>query len=103
MKTGQKLTTGNQGSSVARALTEQPDKWEVYGLTRNPDSDAAKAIAALGVKLVKGDMDDPKSYAAALEGSYGAFIVANCESGSTLSQAGSKHRSADSSLALVHA
>ncbi|EJT47955.1 hypothetical protein A1Q1_03190 [Trichosporon asahii var. asahii CBS 2479] len=65
------------GSSVARALTEQPDKWEVYGLTRNPDSDAAKAIAALGVKLVKGDLDDPKSYAEGLKGSYGAFIVAN--------------------------
>lgn len=52
----------------------------MYGLTRNPDSDAAKAIAALGVKLVKGDLDDPKSYAEGLKGSYGAFIVANCES-----------------------
>lgn len=51
----------------------------MYGLTRNPDSDSAKAIAALGVTLVKGDMEHPKSYAAALEGAYAAFIVANCE------------------------
>lgn len=73
------LTPGNQGSSVARALTEQPGQWDVYGLTRNPDSESAKAIAALGVTLVKGDLEDSKSYSAALEGSYAAFIVANCE------------------------
>jgi uncharacterized protein YbjT (DUF2867 family) len=34
--------TGNQGASVARALLEHKDKWEVWGVTRNPDSGSSK-------------------------------------------------------------
>lgn len=65
---------------MARALLEHAGEWEVWGLTRNPDSEAARGFAALGVKLVKGDLDRPASYADGLKGAYGAFIVANCAS-----------------------
>ena len=34
--------TGNQGASVAHALLEHKDKWDVWGVTRNPDSGSSK-------------------------------------------------------------
>lgn len=34
----------------------------------------------IGVKLVKGDLDDPSSYEEALKDADGAFINANCGS-----------------------
>jgi len=36
-------------------------------------------MAELGVELVKGDLDDPASYAPALKGADGVFLNANCE------------------------
>ena len=36
-------------------------------------------MADLGVKLIKGDLDDPQSYAKGLEGAYASFVNANCE------------------------
>jgi uncharacterized protein YbjT (DUF2867 family) len=38
------------------------------------------ALSALGVEVVKGDLDDSASYAPALEGIYGAFVNADCSS-----------------------
>lgn len=82
--------TGNQGASVARALLEHKDKWDVWGVTRNPDSGSSKrelaeglselmaGMADLGVTLIKGDLDDPQSYAKGLEGAYATFVNANC-------------------------
>lgn len=37
-------------------------------------------MADLGVTLIKGDLDDPSSYAQGLEGAYASFVNANCES-----------------------
>ena len=37
------------------------------------------AMSALGVKMVKGDLEDVESYTPALEGLYGAFVNADCE------------------------
>ena len=47
-------------------------------MTRNPDSDAAKALAAAtGAELVKGELDDAASLKAALAGAWGAYAVQN--------------------------
>lgn len=68
--------TGAQGGSVARHLL-QKSNFAVRALTRNPDSDKAQALKAMGAELVKGDLDDPASLQAALEGVYGVFGVTN--------------------------
>lgn len=44
-------------------------------MTRNPDSDAAKAWAAKGVEIVKGDFDDVKSLERAFQGANVIFGV----------------------------
>ena len=52
--------TGQQGGATARALAGKGFK--LRALTRNPDSDVAKALAAAtGAELVKGDLDDEAS------------------------------------------
>ena len=45
--------------------------------SRNPASDAARALAARGVEVVKADLLDPSSLRSALEGAHGAFVVTN--------------------------
>ncbi|CAK9780861.1 nucleoside-diphosphate-sugar epimerase family protein [Cutaneotrichosporon oleaginosum] len=50
--------TGKQGGAVVQALLAKPDDMVVLAVTRNPDSAAAQKLAARGVKLVKGDLDD---------------------------------------------
>jgi len=68
--------TGAQGGSVARNLIAR-GKFDVRALTRKPDSPAAQALRDLGAEVVQGDLDDPASLRAALEGCYGAFGVTN--------------------------
>ena len=47
-------------------------------MTRNPGSDAARALAAAtGAELVKGELDDAASLTAALAGAWGAYAVQN--------------------------
>jgi uncharacterized protein YbjT (DUF2867 family) len=68
--------TGQQGGATARALAGKGFK--LRALTRNPDSDAAKALAAAtGAELVKGELDDEASLKAALAGAWGAYAVQN--------------------------
>ncbi len=57
--------TGTQGGSVARELLGKGKKVRV--LSRNPASDAARQIAALGAEVVQGDMATPRSLLPALE------------------------------------
>lgn len=68
--------TGAQGGSVARALLSR-GAFNVRALTRKTDSPAANALRDLGAEIVQGDLDDPASLAAALEGVYGVFGVTN--------------------------
>ncbi|HEX7829385.1 MAG TPA: NmrA/HSCARG family protein [Thermoanaerobaculia bacterium] len=68
--------TGAQGGSVARNLISR-GKFNVRVITRKPDSDSANALRALGAEVVQGDLDDPASLTAALEGVYGVFGVTN--------------------------
>lgn len=67
--------TGQQGGATARALAGKG--FTIRALTRNPDSEAAKAIAATGAELVKGDLDDEASLKTALAGAWGAYAVQN--------------------------
>src|SRR5690349_1943204 len=68
--------TGQQGGAVARALTGKG--FTIRALTRNPESDAAKAVAKdTGAELVKAELDDEASVLAALQGAWGAFGVQN--------------------------
>ncbi|MEY4094669.1 MAG: hypothetical protein RLZZ53_1868 [Acidobacteriota bacterium] len=68
--------TGQQGGAVARALAGKG--FSIRALTRNPDSDAAKAVAKdTGAQLVKAELDDEASIRAALTGAWGAFAVQN--------------------------
>ena len=68
--------TGAQGGGLARAILNDPDsEFSVRALTRNPDSDKAKALAEMGAEVVKADVDDVESLKKAFEGAYGAFCV----------------------------
>lgn len=70
--------TGAQGGGLARAIAaEQEGPFAVRAITRKPDSEKARALAALGVEVVAADADDPSSLARAFEGAYGAFCVTN--------------------------
>ncbi|KAF7556991.1 hypothetical protein G7Z17_g993 [Cylindrodendrum hubeiense] len=59
--------TGAQGGSVARTFLQFPG-WRVRGITRNPSGEAAQALAALGVEIVQGELDDKQSLVQAFEG-----------------------------------
>lgn len=67
--------TGRQGSAVTRALLQTG--WRVRALTRNPNSQKAQALSALGAEVVKGDMNDRPSLQAAFQGAYGVYSVQN--------------------------
>lgn len=68
--------TGAQGGGLVRAILEDPDGgFAARALTRNPNSDAAKALADLGAEVVAADIDDPASIQKAFEGAYGAFCI----------------------------
>jgi len=70
--------TGAQGGSLARAiLADKNSDFVARAVTRKPDSDAAKALAAGGAQIAVANMDDPASVQRALEGTYGAFCVTN--------------------------
>ncbi|WWC72314.1 uncharacterized protein I206_106276 [Kwoniella pini CBS 10737] len=69
--------TGDQGSSVAKYLLEGETKYQISGVTRNPNSEKAQALKELGVELIKGDLSDPSSYANDLKGIDAAYINAD--------------------------
>ena len=70
--------TGAQGGGLVRAIAADIDgPFVARAITRKPDSDAAKALAALGVEVVAADTDKPETLDAALAGAYGAFCVTN--------------------------
>ena len=70
--------TGAQGGGLVEAILADADGgFAVRALTRNPDSEKARALAARGVEVVAADLDDAESLVAAFEGAYGAFCVTN--------------------------
>ncbi|MDX6540778.1 MAG: hypothetical protein QOI71_2388, partial [Gaiellales bacterium] len=68
--------TGAQGGGLVRAIMADPDGgFTARALTRDPSSEAAEALAALGAEVVAVDIDDEASVRRAFEGAYGAFCV----------------------------
>src|SRR5215208_2954319 len=65
--------TGLQGGAVTHHLLK--DGWHVRGLTRNSASKQARALTALGVEVVQGDMGDLASLRPVFEGAYGVYGV----------------------------
>ncbi|PVF95818.1 NAD(P)-binding protein [Serendipita vermifera] len=63
------LATGRTGGE--KALVE--DILAARAVTRNPNSDAAKALAGRGVEVVQGDLNDKASIERAVEGAYGVL------------------------------
>lgn len=70
--------TGAQGGGLARAILAEPGgEFGLRAVTRNPDSAAARALAAAGAELVTADLDDVGSLQRAFDGAHGAFCVTN--------------------------
>jgi uncharacterized protein YbjT (DUF2867 family) len=67
--------TGQQGGSLVEALAGSG--FTLRGMTRKPDSDAARRLKTAGVEVVAGDLDDPESVKNALAGAWGVFAVQN--------------------------
>src|SRR4029079_9640086 len=68
--------TGKQGGATLRHLAKRGG-FRLRGMTRKPDSEAARAIAALGVEVVSRDLDDAASLERALAGAWGVYAVQN--------------------------
>jgi uncharacterized protein YbjT (DUF2867 family) len=70
--------TGAQGGGLVRAiLDDEHSEFAVRAVTRNPDSDNARALAAAGAEVVQADLDDVASLTQAFQGAHGAFCVTN--------------------------
>jgi len=67
--------TGQQGGATARALLAAGH--HVVAMTRNPSSENALALGALGTEVIRGDLDDETSLRSALEGKWGVFALQN--------------------------
>lgn len=67
--------TGLQGGAVTRHLLASG--WHVRALTRNPKSNQAQALSALGAEVMQGDMAETDSLVPVIEGAYGVFSVQN--------------------------
>jgi uncharacterized protein YbjT (DUF2867 family) len=65
--------TGRQGGSVIRHLLAAG--WRLRALTRKPDGGAARELAARGIEVVRGDLEDPESLAGAVRGVYAVYSV----------------------------
>ena len=79
--TGKKIiavlgATGAQGGGLVRAiLNDQSGGFTARALTRNADSDKAKALADMGAEVVAADVDDYESIKSAFAGAYGVYAV----------------------------
>ena len=68
--------TGAQGGGLVRAiLADKNSEFAVRAITRDVDSDKAKALKALGAEVVAADVDDLQSLTKAFQGAYGAYCV----------------------------
>ena len=59
--------TGFIGKPLTRQLLQRG--WQVTALVRNPEGPQSRVIAAMGAKLVKGDVTDKESMRAGMTGS----------------------------------
>src|SRR5262252_4732198 len=70
--------TGAQGGGLVRAILKDPERrFTVRAITRQPDSEKARALAAQGAEVVAGDADHPASLDRAFAGATGVFCLTN--------------------------
>ncbi|MFA5805980.1 MAG: NmrA/HSCARG family protein [Melioribacteraceae bacterium] len=68
--------TGAQGGGLIRAiLNDKSGEFTARALTRDVNSDKAKALKDLGAELVAADIDNYESIKSAFNGTYGAYAV----------------------------
>lgn len=68
--------TGAQGGGLVRAIVADPGGgFAARAITRDVNSEKARALTTAGAEVVAADIDDEASLAAALEGAYGAYFV----------------------------
>jgi uncharacterized protein YbjT (DUF2867 family) len=68
--------TGAQGGGLIRAILNDPaGGFTARALTRNVNSEKAKALAQAGAEVVAADLDDLESVKKAFKGAYGAYCV----------------------------
>jgi uncharacterized protein YbjT (DUF2867 family) len=68
--------TGAQGGGLVRAIiADKSGEFSVRALTRDVNSDKAKALAKLGAEVVKADIDNYDSLKSAFAGAYGVYAV----------------------------
>jgi uncharacterized protein YbjT (DUF2867 family) len=68
--------TGSQGSGLVQAILDDPNGgFQARAITRDLNSDKARALAQKGVEVVAADLDDPESVNRAFAGAYGAYCV----------------------------
>jgi len=70
--------TGAQGGGLVQAIVNDPGSdMKVRAMTRNRQSEKAKALTGMGVEVMQADLDDLESLKRAFAGAYGAFCVTN--------------------------
>jgi uncharacterized protein YbjT (DUF2867 family) len=68
--------TGAQGGGLVRAINADANgPFTARAITRDANSDKAKALAAAGAEVVEADVDDEASMVKAFTGAHGAFCV----------------------------
>ncbi|HOX24602.1 MAG TPA: NmrA/HSCARG family protein [Candidatus Krumholzibacteria bacterium] len=68
--------TGAQGGGLVRAIQADPGSgYRARAITRDPGSDKARALAALGAEVAAADLDDQASLERALDGAHAAYFV----------------------------
>jgi uncharacterized protein YbjT (DUF2867 family) len=70
--------TGSQGGGLVQAILNDPNGgFAVRAITRDVNSDKAKALAKQGAEVVQADLDNEASLAKAFAGAYGVYGVTN--------------------------
>ena len=68
--------TGSQGGGLVRAILDDPSGgFAARAITRDVNSEKAKALAKAGAEVVAASVDDVDSLKRAFHGAYGAFCV----------------------------
>ena len=80
--------TGRQGGAVTRHLRRHG--YGLRALCRDPESKAAQALSAEGVRVVKGNLEDRSSLDEAVNGAHGVFCVTDYWDGFPANKLGSE-------------
>jgi len=71
-------STGSQGGGLVHAILNDPNGgFAARAITRDPNKDKAKTLAAKGAEVVKADLDDVESLKKAFAGAYAVYGVTN--------------------------